>query len=136
MYLNLISEWLSINLIIILVMSDSSDLDFFKNFLRTGILKNKSLIIIVVPSDAPVGVISPNLPASPYIVYALSLSFVLLIKVTFVTLAIELSASPRKPSVATCSRSSILFSLLVACGLNAFTKSSVSMPQPLSTILI
>src|SRR5690625_1127772 len=46
--------------------------------------------------------------------------------------ATEASASPRKPMVATCSRSSKLAILLVACEASANGKSSATMPPPSS----
>ena len=46
--------------------------------------------------------------------------------------AIDASASPRKPRLATCSRSARLAILLVACRVSASASSSRGMPQPLS----
>ena len=58
------------------------------------------------------------------------------IKVSFATELILGSASPRKPILTTCSKSCRVNILLVACLDKARGKSSLTMPQPLSLILI
>ena len=57
-------------------------------------------------------------------------------KVTLETLAIDGSASPRKPKVFMKNKSSGLYILLVACLLKAFKASLGSIPIPLSITLI
>jgi len=69
----------------------------FKNFCLTGVLKNKSLIIMVVPFLVPTGSFKTSLPPSSttFVPNGSSLVFVIISKRE--TEAIEANASPLKP---------------------------------------
>ncbi len=104
----------------------------FRNTLRTGTLKNRSRITIVVPSGQPVSLTPIKRPPSISTFAPASASFVRVVIVTCETAAIDGSASPRKPSVRMSNSPSAFFSLLVAWFSNAIRASEKGMPQPLS----
>ena len=104
----------------------------FKNFTRTGALKNKSRTSTVVPgcrgNSSTVAIRPPliltRVPASPTPAHVSS--------VTRATDAIEGSASPRKPNVFTVTRSAAATILLVACRSKQRRASSRPIPEPSS----
>ncbi len=85
-----------------------------RNLRRAGVLKNKSRTSTVVPDARAAGVTDDSVPPSDSICHACAASTVALHKRTRATDATEASASPRKPRLATPSRSSRLPILLVA----------------------
>ena len=112
---------------------DSSVASDFKNLRRAGVLKNNSFTSTVVPVLRPTGRNSPVRPSS------IKASLRPLARDKMAQSAIELmaaSASPRKPMVATDSKSCRLPILLVAWRLNAIGNSSRTMPWPSSSTAI
>ena len=107
----------------------------FKNFLRAGIVENRSFTSTVVPTEATsfTRFISPPETSSSVPEREPRGQVVSTI---FATDAMEERASPRKPIVRILKRSSSRCSLLVACRSNARKASSLSMPVPLSDTLI
>ena len=110
--------------------------------LRAGVLKNRSSASMRVPGEiaagpmrAPASLPAPVAPMWP-IRQPWRASGVRLASVRSATDAIEASASPRKPRLATDSRSSSAAILLVACRVRASARSSLSMPWPLSVTAI
>ena len=103
-----------------------------RNFLRAGVLKNRSSTRIVVPRLQPASRMSVSLP--PVIVTCVprSLSASRVSMVNRETEAMVGSASPRNPSVATLVRSLTSRILLVAWRWMAMRASSMLMPLPLS----
>jgi hypothetical protein len=97
---------------------------------RVGVLKNSSLTSTVVPTARAAGRSSP-LPACSR--NALGWPAVRDSRLSSETDAIAASASPRKPIVATDSRSASEPILLVACRRSASASSSRAMPQPSSS---
>ena len=105
----------------------------FKNLRRAGVLKNSSLTSTVVPVLRATGRSSPVRPSSK------KASVKPLARDKMAQSAIELmaaSASPRKPMVATDSKSSKLPILLVAWRLKAMGSSSRKIPWPSSSTAI
>ncbi len=108
----------------------------FKNLRRTGVLKNRFLTMIVVPSGAPTSSVSLlSAPSSKRRTPSRD-SFVLVIISTFATAAILDRASPLKPRLEILDRSDMFLILLVACLTNALSTCVLSMPQPLSVMRI
>ena len=105
-----------------------------RNFLRAGVLKKRSRTVIEVPSGSPASstraifppLISTTVPDSSSAARVSSRSRE--------TDAIEGRASPRKPNVATLSRSSAFLIFDVAWRSKASMASSRTMPHPLSVI--
>ena len=104
----------------------------FRNFLRAGVLKNRCSTSISVPSFQAQLCTSMSFPPLNVIEVPTSASRLLVISLTLETAAIEASASPRNPSVARLSRSSIAETFEVACRSNARMASSRVIPQPSS----
>ena len=104
----------------------------FKNFRRTGVLKNRFLMRNVVPSGAPISSMDCSFAPSNTMRVPVRFSFLLVMISTRDTAAILDRASPRKPRLAIWFKSSASSILLVACRRNAVGSCSRSMPQPLS----
>ena len=104
----------------------------FKNFARTGALKNKLRTSIVVPRC--LGKSSAELMRPPSILTRVPAPSARshVSSVTRATDAIEGSASPRKPKVFTDTRSVATAILLVACRSKQRRASSLPMPTPSS----
>ena len=107
-----------------------------RNLYLTGVLKNKSVTVIVVPLEHPFSSLSIIFPACTFILYPTSLSAVLDIISILLIAATLANASPLKPIDFTVSKSDALLILLVACLSNAISMSSGIIPFPLSVILI
>ncbi len=115
-------------------MCDNSVDSDFRNFFRAGVLKKRSRTVIEVPEGSPASstraifppLISTTVPAASSAARVSSRSRD--------TDAIDGSASPRNPSVATLSRSSVFLIFEVACRSKASMASSRTIPQPLSVI--
>ena len=105
----------------------------FKNLRRAGVLKNNSLTSTVVPVLRATGRNSPLRASS---CMAWSCSAVRDIRLSSDTAAIAAKASPRKPMVATDSKSCRLAILLVAWRLSASGISEGCKPLPSSSTLI
>ena len=69
------------------------------NFIRAGVLKNKSRMMMVVPSGQPTSDSSVISPASKCRLMPLKAPGVLVIKSMRLTDAMAAKASPRKPQV-------------------------------------
>jgi len=100
-----------------------------RNLRRAGVRWKRSLTSIRVPTRPAAGVTPARSPPVENPVSAPGTRDVI---VTSATEAIDASASPRKPSDSTASRSSRLAILLVACRVSASASSSRGMPLPLS----
>src|SRR5579859_6636844 len=106
------------------------------NFRRAGVLKKRSRTAIVVPCGPPASSTASTLPP------AISMRVPVVSSGGRVTSssreidAIDGSASPRKPSVAIDSRSSLERIFEVACSSKASSASSRTMPQPSSVTRI
>ena len=109
---------------------------FFKNLYLTGVLKNKSFIVMLVPVGVPSSCLSIMSPPSTVILYPISASGVFDTNSTLAIAAILAKASPLKPIVLTVSRSFALLILLVACLSKAISISSGSIPFPSSVTRI
>ena len=117
-------------------MCESSVDSAFRNFLRAGVLKKSSRTVIDVPKGNPASstlkifppLISTTVPAAS--------SAARVSRRSRETEAMEGSASPRNPSVATLSKSSAFLIFEVAWRSKARRASSRTMPQPLSVIWI
>ena len=108
-----------------------------RNFRRAGVLKNKSRTSTLVPCGCAAGVSLLSMSTPSVSTFQASLaSTVREIISRRDTEAILASASPRKPRLATFSRSSSSIILLVAWRLRASGRSSFMMPWPLSRIRI
>ncbi len=103
----------------------------FRNLRRAGVLKYSSRTSIVVPTEPAAG---DSTPVCASIFIACAASAVRLVIDISATDAIDASASPRKPSVATASSSSSERILLVAWRISASASSSGGIPQPSSVI--
>ena len=97
---------------------------------RAGVLKNSSRTSTLVPTARAAGVSSPLRASSRVACAAPALR---LLRLRSDTDAIAASASPRKPIVATRSRSCSEPILLVAWRLSASASSCAGMPQPSSS---
>ena len=97
------------------ITAELSALSDFINFSLAGVLKKRSLTIIVVPSGHPVGTCSFVSPPWITVLLPVWLSFVFVITSILETDEILAKASPRNPSVSIYPRSSALCILLVAC---------------------
>ena len=102
-----------------------------RNLRRAGVLKNRSATSTRVPV-APAAAWIARSPPSASMVQALSACAVREVMLTAATEAIEASASPRKPSEPTASRSASEAILLVACRASASGSSARGMPPPSS----
>src|SRR5688572_26556211 len=107
-----------------------------RNLRRAGTLKNRSRTSTVVPCGCALGSTAPTRPPSTSSVAPWSASRWRDESEKRLTEAIEGSASPRKPSVATPSRSSSEAILLVAWREIASGNSSAGMPAPSSRMRI
>ena len=141
-------------------MCESSVDSAFRNFFRAGVLKKRSRTVIDVPSGNPasstrailpplISIIVPDLSipeesGAPFLPsFGRSGDFSIpeedpaqVSSRSRDTDAIEGSASPRNPRVATLSKSSASLIFDVACRSNASMASSRTMPHPLSVIWI
>ena len=108
----------------------------FMNFLRAGVLKNKSSTFTVVPGAAPASEISGFFPPMMRTETPSSSSARRVTRENRETAAMVGSASPRKPRVGTDKISSLPLILLVACRCTESSASSRLMPQPLSVTRI
>ena len=86
----------------------------FINFSLAGVLKNKSVMINVVPSGQPVCSFLTSIPPRRRMRVPALVSAVLVISSQLVTAAMDASASPRKPKVSIASKSFTDEILLVA----------------------
>ena len=102
----------------------------FKNLRRAGVLKKSSRTSKVVPLARAAALSSP-VPASTF--QACAASAVRLVMLMSDTDAMAAKASPRKPMVATDSRSDSVAILLVAWRCKASVNSSGAMPMPSSS---
>ncbi len=109
---------------------------FLRNFILAGVLQNKSLTIIVVPSGHPASSSRTSSPFSITYLVPIFSSDVFVITSTLATALTLASASPLNPRVKIELRSSTVEILLVAWLTNAFLISSLEIPHPLSVILI
>ena len=104
----------------------------FKNLRRAGVLKYKSLTSIMVPISRAAGSIgNSSMPLEP-IRQACLVSVTRLLNCKRETDAILARASPRKPKLATLSKSSKQNILLVAWRVSAMLRLSWLIPTPLS----
>ena len=103
-----------------------------RNLRRAGVLKNRSRTTKVVPLGQPASRTSRKRPASTCRRTPAAASSVRVVSSTRETAAMEGSASPRKPKVPMCARSSPERILEVACRSKARRQSSGAMPAPLS----
>ncbi len=103
-----------------------------RNLRRAGVLKYRSWTSMVVPQAPDEGATVPR--CEPTISQAWGASAVREVTATAATAAIEASASPRKPSVATFSRSVRDAILEVAWRASASGSCSGAMPRPLSVM--
>ena len=122
-------------------MCESSVDSAFRNLFRAGVLKKRSRTVMEVPAGSPASstrailppLISITVPATsssgPFFAAQVSSR-------SRDTEAIDGSASPRKPNVATLSKSSASLIFDVACRSKASMASSRTMPHPLSTTWI
>ena len=115
-------------------MCESSVDSAFKNFLRAGVLKNKSRIVIEVPEGSPASSTLKILPPLISMIVPDDSSPARVSSRRRETDAMEGRASPRKPSVVMLRRSSAFFIFDVACRSKASMASSRTIPQPLSVI--
>ena len=104
----------------------------FRNLRRAGVLKNRSCTSTVVPGERATAPRPATRPPSTSTNAAASAPAGRETSRRRLTAAMLGSASPRKPSVASRSRSSIVPSLLVACRSSASSSSSAAMPAPSS----
>lgn len=111
----------------------SSVASLFRNLRRAGVAKNSSPTSTVVPRARAAGVTSPE-PACRR--RACASACVRLVSTNSDTDAMAASASPRKPIVATCSRSASEAILLVAWRCTASASSAAGMPVPSSSTVI
>jgi len=109
--------------------SVASDL---RNLRRAGVLKNRSATVTVVPPARAAGLTGPGAAPSASIRLAWASPRLRLARLTRATEAMLASASPRKPRLATRSRSSSAPILLVAWRASASGSSSAEMPAPSS----
>ena len=105
---------------------------FFRNFMRAGVLKNRSRTTMVVPAGQPASSKESSSPPPQRYLAPVWASWVRVSSSTWATAEMEANASPRKPRVPMASRSSCRRILLVACRRKAVGTSSGAMPQPLS----
>ncbi len=103
-----------------------------RNFLRAGVLKKSSWISTSVPYSMTTGFKLNFSPPRQWISQPVSWFRVRLLKATSDTAPIVYKASPRKPKDRIEKRSSKERILLVVCRRKIFSKSSGSMPVPLS----
>ena len=103
-----------------------------RNLRRAGVLKYRSRISTTVPAGRASGVSSP----SALMRQACLLLRAALVRLRRETLAMAARASPRKPMVATRSRSSSVVIFDVAWRVSARPSCPCSMPQPLSLMRI
>ena len=108
------SGWLRARWVTTPVTAVPSAESFFINFMRAGVLKNRSRTHIVVPSGQPVSVTSPGTPPSKWRDAPRSVPRSREKMSTRDTAAMAARASPRKPRVPMAARSSARRSLLVA----------------------
>src|SRR6056297_387931 len=108
----------------------------FRNLRRAGVLKNRSRTSMTVPGGVANGSMSPALPPSHSMRMPDSAPSGREPSDSRDTEAMLASASPRKPRLATASRSSSEAILLVACGCSASAISSPGMPPPSSVMRI
>src|SRR5580704_17734793 len=113
-------------------MCESSVDSAFRNFFRAGVLKKRSRTVIEVPSGRPASSTRAILPPLISMMVPAGASAARVSRQRRDTEAIEGRASPRKPSVATLSRSSASLILEVAWRSKASLASSRTMPHPLS----
>ncbi|SIT36112.1 conserved hypothetical protein [Paraburkholderia piptadeniae] len=109
----------------------SSVCSLFRNLRRAGVLKYSSRTSIVVPRVPAAGDSAPVCASIRIACEACSVRLVMYISDTD---AIDASASPRNPSVATASSSASERILLVAWRISASASSPSGMPQPSSVI--
>jgi hypothetical protein len=107
-----------------------------RNFLRAGVLKKRSRIVIEVPSGSPASSTRMILPPLISRTVPAASSSARVSRCRRATEAIEGSASPRNPRVEMLSRSSVSLIFEVAWRSKASMASSRTMPQPLSVIWI
>ena len=103
---------------------------------RAGTFQNRSLTSITVPGDIAAGRTAVRWSPLCSTTAPPSAACVRLLRANRLTLAIDASASPRKPSVSIAARSWAVASLLVACAVSASSSSSSAMPQPSSAMRI
>ena len=113
-------------------MCVSSVVSLRTNLRRAGTLKNRSRTSMVVPGGCAAGRTLVSAPPSTSSCAACSAPAARETIRSRDTEPIEGSASPRKPSVVTASRSSSEAILLVACRASAIGSSPAAMPQPSS----
>ena len=104
----------------------------FMNFIRAGVLKNRSRTTMVVPTGQPAASQDRSLPPSKDRWEPSRSSRVRVSSSTRLTAAVAARASPRKPRVPMAARSSWVRSLEVAWRRKAVRASSRLMPQPSS----
>ena len=108
-----------------------------RNLRRAGVLKNRSLTSTLVPCGWAAGCKSTSISRpSDTAFHPLPLPLILDVRARRDTEAILASASPRKPNVATASRSCKSSILLVAWRLKAKANSVSAIPVPSSRTLI
>jgi hypothetical protein len=104
----------------------------FRNLRLAGTLKNRSRTSTVVPTGCDAGTTLLTVPLSADTFAPMAASRARDMSCMRDTDAMLGNASPRKPSVATRSRSSMHVSLLVACRDSASASSCAAMPLPSS----
>ena len=109
-----------------------SVLSRFMNFMRAGVLKNRSRTMMVVPSGQPASQRWVIFPASRCRLVPKGSPAARVSRSILDTAAMAARASPRKPRVPMASRSFSVRSLLVAWRRKAVSASSGDMPQPSS----
>ena len=118
------------------LIRERSDPGDRRNFRRAGTFSNKDSTLTVVPTEQPMGPLLSTSPQRRRTSVPASWSTGRLVMVTLDTEAMLGRASPRKPIVATDSRSSGEVSLLVAWRWKDRRISSDGIPQPSSVTLM
>ena len=131
-----ISGWISAILVTTSSIYPDSVKSFFRNLYLTGVLKNRFLMVIVVPFAHPISSTDNTFPPSTTILVPISSVSWRLTSSTFDIAAILAKASPLNPIDFTSCRSSADLILLVACLSKAISTSSFCIPFPSSVILI
>ena len=131
-----ISGWTNAILEITSSMYPVSVKSFFKNLYLTGVLKNKFLTVITVPTLHATSSTLKISPPSAITLSPVGWSSVLETNSTLAIAAILAKASPLNPIDLTSWRSSAERILLVACLSNAISTSSLAIPFPLSATLM
>ena len=109
---------------------------FSKYFFLAGVLKNKFVTSIIVPTVLETSFLTFITPSSTSIKFPYRKSLVLDVMRRFETDAIDARASPRKPNVLILNKSVTSFIFEVACFSTHKTMSLGPMPRPLSLTLI